>query len=308
MAIRGGNAIRGQADAITESARPGTARTRVIVAAGVAMSVLAALALAQSRGLLPLAAASLLIAAAIATLIGARRLLAVRREIAALRDERAALDAAAVTVAHDIRSPLVTVHSYLELLAQESFGPLPAARATGAAARAQSLVDETLHRHALISAARPIDTLDVPVELGALIQEVVGSLEAELQAAQAHVEVRELPSVSVDGGALHRIFANLLENAVKYSAPGAPPHVVISGAVEHGRCEIAVRDWGMGFAPAEQRRVFEPNARGVSAEATPGTGIGLATVRELVTAQGGRVWIDPAVTDGACVRISLPAA
>ena len=257
---------------------------------------------------------SLLIAAAIATLIGARRLLAVRREIAALRDERAALDAAAVTVAHDIRSPLVTVHSYLELLAQESFGPLPAdarraaERATGAASRAQSLVDETLHRHALISAARLIDALDVPVELGALLQEVVGSLEAELQAAQAHVEVRELPSVSADGGALHRIFANLLENAVKYSAPGAPPHVVISGGVEHGRCEIAVRDWGMGFAPAEQRRVFEPNARGVSAEATPGAGIGLATVRRLVTAQGGRVWIDPAVTDGACVRISLPAA
>jgi signal transduction histidine kinase len=290
------------------------ARTRVMMAAGVTASMLAALALAQSRGPLLVAGASLFIAAAIATLIAARRLLAVRREIATLRDERAALDAAAVAVAHDIRSPLVTVHSYLELLVQESFGPLPAdarraaERATGAAARAQSLVDETLRRHALISAARPIDALDVPVELGALIQEVVGSLEAELQAAQAHVEVRELPSVSADGGALYRIFANLLENAVKYAVPGAPPHVVISGVVEDGRCEISVRDWGMGFAPAEQQRVFDPNERGVAAHATPGAGIGLATVRELVTAQGGRVWIDPAVTDGACVRISLPAA
>ena len=285
-----------------------------MVAAGFAVSLLAALALAQSRGPLPVTGASLIIAAAIATLIGARRMLAARREIAALRDERAALDAAAVAVAHDIRSPLVTIHSYLELLAQESFGPLPAdarraaERATGAAARAQSLVDETLHRHALISAARPIDALDVPVELSALLREVVGSLEAELQAARADVDVRELPSVNADGGALYRIFANLLENAVKYSAPGTPPHIVISGAVEDGRCEISVRDWGMGFAPAEQQRVFEPNERGVAAQASPGAGLGLATVRELVTAQGGRVWIDPAVTDGACVRISLPAA
>ena len=63
-----------------------------------------------------------------------------------------------------------------------------------------------------------------------------------------------------------------------------------------------------GIAPEQHGRVFEEGARGDGARALPGAGLGLATVRSLVAAQDGRVWIDPAVTDGTCIRVSLPAA
>lgn len=241
---------------------------------------------------------------------------AVRRDRAAARAERAAANATAETgaiasVAHDIRSPLVTVHSYLELLADDAFGPLPAeasgaaCRATDAAGRAQSLVEEALREQALHAATRSLELAGRPakyVDLRTVVREVIGSLEAELAAARAEVEMLDLPPVRGNDSALYRVFANLLQNAVKYGGPSGSPRIVVSGAVEDGRCEIAVHEWGVGIPTEEQERVFEPRVRGES-----GTGMGLSTVRSLLAQQSGRVWVDPAVTDGACIRLSLPA-
>ena len=66
-----------------------------------------------------------------------------------------------------------------------------------------------------------------------------------------------------------------------------------------------MRDWGIGIARREQERVFGLYERADDTTA-PGSGIGLATVRRLVQEQGGRVWIDPLITDGTCVRLALP--
>ena len=141
-----------------------------------------------------------------------------------------------------------------------------------------------------------------------MLDDVVASLEFELAATHATLEVGDMPRVYADGAALYRVFVNLLQNALKYGAPGRAPRIVVSASVAQGRCEVAVRDWGVGIVPEQRDRAFEAGVRGDGVEALPGAGLGLATVRSLVAAQNGRVWIDPAVTDGTCIRVSLRAA
>ena len=225
------------------------------------------------------------------------------------------------SVAHDLRSPLVTVHSYLELLAEEAFGPIPtearkaAQRATFAAGRAQSMVEETLRQFAVTAATLPLDAPEMSVkamvervDMSGLMEEVVVALAAEIASCGAELELERLPAARGDNVALLRVFENLIENALKYSPADTTPHVIVSGDVSDGRCEITVCDHGVGIFPSEREMIFESRIRGDGADAHAGSGIGLATVCDLIEQQGGSFWVDPAVTDGAIFRVSLPAA
>ena len=320
MAVRGDRTLsaeRGAAPAGWSSALRGRWRD-VLAAVALAALLIAtagALALPLPRAASTAIAATLLLAAAagVSALLITRQRSAMRAW-AALEIERAEREADAAAVVHDIRGPLVTVHSYLELLVGEAFGPLPddarraAERATHAAGRAQALVDEMLRRQALETARAEITPAAAAVDLDGVLRDVLMSLEAELQAAGAMVQALELPRARGDGEALFRIFVNLIENAIKYARPGEPPRLLVSGATHGDRCEISVRDWGTGIEPGERTRIFDHGTRGAGAGDRPGAGIGLAIVRELVIAQGGRVWVDPAVVDGTCIRVLLPSA
>jgi len=222
-------------------------------------------------------------------------------EVEALRNETAA-------VAHDLRSPLVTVRSYIELVDQGSYGPLPLEarraleRAVDASSRAQSLVESTLRRHR----GGPVDPAVVGREvtqLDAVLRDVRVGLGAQLAASDARIEVDPLPAVLGDRGELMRIFQNLVENALKHAAPGSTPRIRVSASVFGTRCEVEVRDWGAGIPLADQERMFARHERGSRSD---GSGIGLATVRQLIDDLGGQVWIDPDVTDGTSVKLSLP--
>lgn len=243
-------------------------------------------------------------------------------ELAALEAERSALRANAADVAHDMRAPIVTVRSYLELLSEEAFGPLPEAarhaaqHAARASTRAHSLVESVLANdaglrdvaRASVEAARV--SAPAAVDLTTVVGDVIASLDAEIAAAGARIRVGTLPRVAADEAACYRIFENLVENAIRYRRPGAAPRIAIDATTAAGAVEIAVRDDGIGIAADDRERVF---LRGVrlggrqdDGDGDGGHGLGLATVRDLVTSLDGAVWIDPGVRDGTCVRVRLP--
>jgi signal transduction histidine kinase len=238
-------------------------------------------------------------------------------ELARARSERRELSAEvealrhdAAAVAHDLRSPLVTVRSYIELVDQGSYGPLPLEarraleRAVDASSRAQSVVESTLRRHRTESGESTIAGQEV-AQLDAILRDVRVGLGAQLAAADARIDVDPLPAVLGNQDDLTRVFQNLIENALKHAAPGSTPRMRVSAAVFGNRCEIDVRDWGAGIPVSEQERVFDRTERGSQSD---GNGLGLATVRQLINELGGQVWIDPETTDGTSVRVSLPVA
>ena len=107
-----------------------------------------------------------------------------------------------------------------------------------------------------------------------------------------------------DAVLLERVVCNLLENAIKYSAPGTP--IEVQAFVEDGQAGMAVCDHGSGFPPDQLERVFGMFERGESESSTPGVGLGLAICRAIIEAHGGTIAAANRPEGGACVTLRLP--
>ncbi len=231
-------------------------------------------------------------------------------QVATLQSEQSALRASAADAAHDVRGPIVTVCSYLDLMLEEAFGPLPEAarhaaeHAARASSRAHALLEAALVAEVGTRAAAPAAASARPTDLAAVMRDVVEALHADIADAGAEIAVGSLPRVPADEASCYRIFENVVENAVRYRRPDTVPRIAIEATASANAVEIAVRDNGIGIAPADRERVFARHVR--LARGGDGHGLGLATVRKLVTGLGGSVWIDPEVTRGTCVRVRLP--
>jgi signal transduction histidine kinase len=117
-----------------------------------------------------------------------------------------------------------------------------------------------------------------------------------------------LPAVLGDEAALRRVFQNLVGNAVKYGADAG--WVGIHARLAAGHVEVAVRDRGIGIAPEDQERIFDPFYRApdvVSAQ-IQGAGLGLSLVRRIVDAHGGRSGVESAPRKGSVFTVTLPIA
>jgi two-component system sensor histidine kinase MprB len=99
---------------------------------------------------------------------------------------------------------------------------------------------------------------------------------------------------------LARAVGNLLDNAVKWSPPGRPVEVAVTGG------EVTVRDHGPGIAEEDLPHVFDRFYRAPSARGLPGSGLGLAIVKHVTDAHGGEVVAEPVEGGGARLRLALP--
>ncbi|HJQ05165.1 MAG TPA: HAMP domain-containing sensor histidine kinase [Nocardioides sp.] len=187
---------------------------------------------------------------------------------------------------HDLRNPLAVIEGWAgELVAVVRDGAVPAPhlaqlaeRILGAAEEASSLVDALLADAAVRAREPAIERVDLTV----LAHAVVASLPGPAQ-----VQVLEVGVVPGDQVLLRRLLANLLDNALKYVAPGTLPEVTISGKpVEEGVC-VSVADRGIGIPPGAHQRIFGDFERATSEK--PGTGLGLSICRRIAEQHGGRI-------------------
>jgi signal transduction histidine kinase len=104
------------------------------------------------------------------------------------------------------------------------------------------------------------------------------------------------------------VFNILVENAIKYSPGGGT--VTVGARRGEGTVEVRVVDEGVGIPPAEQERIFRKfyRAEGTVRDGGGGTGLGLFIAKELVTAMGGRIWVESAEGEGSKFAFELPAA
>ena len=142
-----------------------------------------------------------------------------------------------------------------------------------------------------------------PVDLAAAVE---GGLASIAAAVDVDVDIADNVIVLADPHRLQQIVANLVENALVY---GAPPVVVSATIGDDGTVEVSVADRGPGvprtLVPALFNRLRLLSRRDTDAQG--GTGLGLALVRGLVEAMGGRVWYQDAPTGGADFRLTLPS-
>ena len=226
---------------------------------------------------------------------------------AVVRSERARRDMSA-DVAHELRTPLAALQAGLEELRDglEPATPERLAALHAQAVRLGRVVGDLAELSAAETAALAMHV--EPVDLGLLVGEAVAAAMPALASARLQVRTDLADDVMVTGDAdrLHQAVGNVLANAARYCRPGDEVTVGVSASA--GLARITVADTGPGIAPEDLPHVFDRLWRG-RADADPaGSGIGLAVVRELVVAHGGRVQADSDGASGTTVTLVLPLA
>ena len=143
------------------------------------------------------------------------------------------------------------------------------------------------------------------------VSEAAWRITSEMKATINHVEVKYIPPaedviVCAHPFLIFEIIGNLMDNAVKYTEAGV---VTLSVAKDHGRTKIVVSDTGCGISAADRKRMFERFYRAPSASDKPGSGLGLATVHDIVVNQyKGRIICRSEVGAGTTFTVLLPLA
>jgi heavy metal sensor kinase len=215
----------------------------------------------------------------------------------------------AADAAHELRTPLTALKGGIEVALRAERTPEEYRRVLLSSLEEVDRLIRVAEDLLLLSRVAAAPGAPRPrVDLEPLVLEV---LDVGLRLAQdtgVHVQLGEIVPVAVyaDSVALGRALRNLVENALKYTPAGGK--VELSLRVVEGQAEIAVQDTGIGIAPADIERIFEPFVRLDAARAreTGGTGLGLAIARSIVTAYGGTLTVLSQPNVGSRFTIRLP--
>jgi len=220
------------------------------------------------------------------------------------------LESFSYSVSHDLRAPLRHIAGFADKLGMHiAESADDRARhylaVIGDAARRMSALIEDLLEYSRLgrSAFR-----SGPVNMNTLVAELRAMFQGNNDGREIEWRIGELPMVIGDESMLRRVWQNLISNAVKYTSRRAHARIEI-GAQDSAAGEIVyyVKDNGTGFDMAYAGKLFGVFQRLHKASEFPGTGIGLANVRRIVSRLGGRTWADAKPDQGATVYFSLPA-
>jgi PAS domain S-box-containing protein len=220
------------------------------------------------------------------------------------------LETFSYSVAHDLRSPLRALSGFSTALLEEfkdDLGPVGGGyveRIREASEQMAMLIDDLLHLSSVSRAEIHVQTVDLSDEAARIAE----SLQRQAPERKASFTIQPAVCARADRGLIRTVLQNLLDNAWKFSS-GRDEALIEFGtapAAETGLCYY-VRDNGAGFDPDYADRLFKPFQRLHPTREFPGTGVGLASVRQIVERHGGRVWAESAVDSGATFSFTLGA-
>ncbi|MEO9139721.1 MAG: PAS domain-containing sensor histidine kinase [Jatrophihabitans sp.] len=206
------------------------------------------------------------------------------------------------TISHDLRTPITTIGAYASLIVDAEADERAefAERILFNAERLDELVGG-LFDYAKLRAGGEKAHLQ-PVSVHDIVSQTIADHERMLRGREIQIEDAGL-QVLADPGALRRVLDNLISNAARYSGDGTPLKITCSAVRD--RVHLDVIDHGRGIDPEDLPMIFSEFYRGKLAENDGGTGLGLASVQQLVVLQGGRVWIDSKLDVGTTVTVEL---
>lgn len=242
-------------------------------------------------------------------------ILALNRELELRVAERTAqlaeinreLEAFSYSVSHDLRAPLRHIHGYSTILGEDFSAALGEAgqvileRISRSAARMSELIDDLL----AFSRLSRVELSSRRVDLSAIAAAAHAALvEAHPDRRVAiHIEA-DLAAVA-DPGLMRIVFDNLIGNAWKFTAKNEAAAISVGRTMTDKALTFYVRDNGAGFDMAYAQRLFSPFVRMHKESEFEGTGIGLATVKRIVSRHGGEIWAESVVDRGTTIYFTL---
>ncbi|MCM2357683.1 MAG: ATP-binding protein [Geobacteraceae bacterium] len=227
-----------------------------------------------------------------------------RKDMEQMKDELVS------AVSHEMRTPLTAMLGYTEFMLENEVPPAEQKEYLRTVhhetERLSELIGNFLDLQRLKLRPEPFNVRRLAVET--LLSEAAALFGAAPQRHRLTVDCPPgLPQIVGNSGQLHQVLVNLISNAIKYSPEGS---AISLGAVREGESVvIRVTDEGMGIPAELQDKIFEKFYRidNTDRRMVGGAGLGLALVREIVTAHGGRVWVESTLGKGSTFFVELPA-
>ena len=219
-------------------------------------------------------------------------------------------------MSHELRTPLNAVIGFSEVMSAGMFGPIDDRYQT----YARDINESGTHLLELINDILDLSRVEAGrMQLQAETMDVAKTVDSALRIVHDRAQAQDvelvadlpadLPRLHADPTRVRQMLVNLLVNAVKFSDPGSPVHVQV--ARDSDGLAIRVIDRGVGIAPEDQERIFNPFQQATGdvnwQRNRDGVGLGLSLVRHFAELHGGWVVLQSAVGQGTCVTIHLPA-
>jgi signal transduction histidine kinase len=232
---------------------------------------------------------------------------ALRRNAAELAASNSELDAFAYSVSHDLRAPLRSIDGFSQVLLEDYAPRLDDAardalnRVRAASQRMATLIDDLLK----LSRITRADFRSERVDLSGMARDIAA--EIQRAAPERTVQFAITPGLAAEGDSrlLRVVLDNLLRNAWKYTGKQPAARVDFTALSQNGDHVFVVKDNGAGFDMQYADKLFGVFQRLHSATEFEGTGVGLATVRRIITRHGGKIWAEGAVGEGAAFYFTL---
>ncbi|NOY80809.1 MAG: PAS domain S-box protein [Kiritimatiellaeota bacterium] len=234
----------------------------------------------------------------------------VRERTAELEAVNRELEAFSYSVSHDLRGPLRAIDGFSRILAEEYEQKLD-----DEAHRLIDVVRDNTRRMAqliddLLAFSRvsrhPIERR--VIDMSALARAVYAELIDDVQRTRVRLTVQEMPPARADSSLMRQVFANLIANALKFTAREETARIEIGSKIENGETVYYISDNGVGFDMQYSDKLFQVFQRLHPQEEFGGTGIGLSIVERIVVRHGGRVWAESELGRGATFYLALPNA
>ncbi len=216
------------------------------------------------------------------------------------------LDTFSFTISHDLRTPLSTIKNYSELLLEANQSLDDDARrilgkVIAGADKLNFLIKEVLN----YSRVGRIDLDYTEIDMKALVQEIKNDLVVALNINNLQFEIGETPALYGDQTMVTQVFANLLNNAIKYSAKSNPPKVRVDGKETSSEVIYSISDNGIGIDLNYYNRIFDLFKRMDNVRGYEGTGVGLAIVKRIIEKHNARIWVESELGAGTVFYVAF---
>ncbi|NSW56160.1 MAG: PAS domain S-box protein [Armatimonadetes bacterium] len=248
-----------------------------------------------------------MVALCIATVERARTQQQLEQHARELERSNAELERFAAVASHDLKTPLSTIASFVQLIDRRHQDDEVSRQYIGmvlqSVERMVSLMDDLLD-YARVG-SRP--TVPQPTDMNQIIEGVTLQLRRRIDECGGTVDHDDLPVCMVDPGQMHQLFHNLVTNSLKFRSD-RPPRVHVRARCEGHLCHLTVSDNGIGIPEDQWDRIFRVFERGSHTTEYPGTGVGLSICQRIVSNHGGKIWVDSSIGNGANFHVLLPLA
>jgi hypothetical protein len=229
---------------------------------------------------------------------------------AALARANKDLEQLAYSASHDLQEPARNVAVFVELLEQRLAGKVDEKSQECLEIIRKSALRMNVLVRDLLDYTKLSEVADVPsatAEAAEAVEEALESLAQSIRENRAEIIVGPLPKLKMQGKHLVQLFTNLVSNALKYRSEQTP-RIHISARRQGGHWLFSVQDNGIGIEPQYTEVIFKLFKRLHTAEAHPGSGIGLSICQNVVQRYGGQIWVDSEWGRGSTFQFTLPEA